>query len=157
MTKFIEKNYRVLAIIGFILIVFVITGGLIFGPFNEILPDSLRDRLGYPTTSSSLDEEIQVRLIVDFNGLRENINQTILIEANQTASAYSILLLANLSVIARTFPNGLFIEAIEGFEQTTEYYWKYYVDGEAGGIASDRFDLRENNIQEVSWIYKSFS
>ena len=139
------------------MIIFIITGGLIFGPFNEILPDSLREKLGYPTTSTSLDEEIEVRLIVDFNGFRENINQTVIIEANQNASAYTILLLANLSVDVKTFPNGVFIEAIAGIEQTAENYWKYYVNGVAGGIPSDRFDLRENNAKEVSWIYTSYS
>ena len=157
MANFIEKNYRLISIIGFILIIFVITGGLIFGPFNEILPDSLRERLGYATTSTSLDEDIEVRLIVDFNGFRENINQTIIIEANQTASAYSILLLANLSVDVKTFSSGVFIEAIEGIEMSAENYWKYYVNGVAGGLSSSKFDLRENNAQEVSWIYKSFS
>ncbi len=157
MANFIEKNYRLLSIIGFVLIVFVITGGLIFGPFNEILPDSLREKLGYSTTSTNLDEEIQVRLIVDFNGFLENINQTILIKVNQTASAYTILLLANLTVEVRTFQTGLFIEAIGGVEQTIDNYWKYYVDGNAGSIASDKFDLRENNAQEISWIYKSYS
>ena len=157
MTNFIEKNYRLFSIIGFILIVLVITGGLIFGPFNEILPDSLREKLGYSTTSTNLDEEIQVRLIVDFNGFLENINQTILIKVNQTASAYTILLLANLTVEVRTFQTGLFIEAIDGVEQTIDNYWKYYVDGNAGSIASDKFDLRENNAQEISWIYKSYS
>jgi hypothetical protein len=155
MKKFIEKNYRRLSIIGFVLIVIVISGGLIFGPFNEILPDSLREKLGYSTTSTNLDEDIEVRLVVDFNGFRENINQTILIKANNTASAYSILLLANLTVDVKTFPTGLFIEAIAGIEESPDYYWKYYVNGVAGGIASDRFDLRENNAQEVSWMYKS--
>lgn len=157
MANFIEKNYRLLSIIGFILIVFVITGGLIFGPFNEILPDSLREKLGYSTTSTGLDEEMEVRLIVDFNGFRENINQTILIEVNHTASAYTILLLANITVEVRTFPNGIFVEAIAGIEQNVDNYWKYYVDGSAGSIASDKFDLRENNAQEISWIYKSYS
>ena len=157
MANFIEKNYRLLSIIGFILIVFVITGGLIFGPFNEILPDSLREKLGYSTTSTGLDEEMEVRLIVDFNGFRENINQTILIEVNQTASAYTILLLANITVEVRIFPSGIFVEAIAGIEQSVDNYWKYYVDGSAGSIASDKFDLRENNAQEISWIYKSFS
>lgn len=157
MANFIEKNYRLLSIIGFILIVFVITGGLIFGPFNEILPDSLREKLGYSTTSTGLDEEMEVRLIVDFNGFRENINQTILIEVNHTASAYTILLLANITVEVRTFPNGIFVEAIAGIEQNVDNYWKYYVDGSAGSIASDKFNLRENNAQEISWIYKSYS
>jgi len=157
MANFIEKNYRLLSIIGFVLIVFVITGGLIFGPFNEILPDSLREKLGYSTTSTNLDEEMQVRLIVDFNGFRENINQTIIIETKQTASAYTILLLANLSVEVKTFLNGIFVEVIAGIEQNAGNYWKYYVDGIAGGIASDKFDLRENNAQEISWIYKSYS
>lgn len=157
MANFIEKNYRLLSIIGFILIVFVITGGLIFGPFNEILPDSLREKLGYSTTSSNWDEDMEVRLIIDFSGFRENINQTILIEANHTASAYTILLLANISVEVRTFPNGIFVEAIAGIEHTANNYWKYYVDGSAGSIASDKFDLRENNVQEISWIYKSYS
>jgi hypothetical protein len=85
------------------------------------------------------------------------INQTIIIKVNQTASAYSILLLANLTVDVKTFPNGLFIEAIEGIEQTADNYWKYYVNGVAGGISSSKFDLRENGAQEVSWIFKSYN
>ncbi len=157
MANFIEKNYRLLSIIGFILIVFIITGGLIFGPFNEILPDSLREKLGYSTTSTDLDEEMQVRLFVDFNGFRENINQTVLLEVNQTASAYTILLLANITVKVKTFPNGIFVEVIAGIEQNADNYWKYYVDDSAGSIASNKFDLRENNAQKISWIYKSYS
>ncbi|NHJ33168.1 MAG: DUF4430 domain-containing protein [Asgard group archaeon] len=157
MANFIEKNYRRLSIIGFIVIIFVITGGLIFGPFNEILPDSLREKLGYSTSSTSLDEDVQVRLIVDFNGFQENYNQTIIIIANQTASAYSILLLANFSVEVTTYPNGVFIESIAGVGNSAENYWKYYVDGDAGSIASDKYDLRENSTKEVSWIYTSHS
>ncbi|MGC9777940.1 MAG: DUF4430 domain-containing protein [Candidatus Heimdallarchaeota archaeon] len=156
MGNFIEKNYQILSIAGFIVIVLVITGGLIFGPFNEILPETLREKLGYPAEHPNLETEINVQLIVDFNGFHENINETILFGINQTATAYSILTVANLTVKVREYNNGYYVEAIEGIEENSNYSWFYKVDGEAGAIASNRYDLRANNTTFVQWMYQSY-
>ncbi|NHJ87172.1 MAG: hypothetical protein FK734_17040 [Asgard group archaeon] len=156
MGKFLEKNHKILAIVGFIVILGVISCGLIFGPFNEILPDSLREKLGYTLNNADNDTDITVRLIVDFNGYHENINETIFFDANQTATAYSILTTANLTVDIRNFINGIFVEGIEGIKKDANHYWWYLYDGENGEIASNRFDLRANNVQEIIWIYKEY-
>jgi len=151
--QFIEKHHKIFATIGSVIIIGIIASGLIFGPFNEILPDSIRVRLGYDSPSVT-DQELIIRLFVDFGTIKDNINQTIIFKANETATAYSILLQANLTVEIDQYPNGIFVLGIEGVTQNSEHYWQYLVDDVAGNIASDRFDLNLNNAQKVSWLYK---
>ena len=156
MSNFIEKNYRWLSVAGFVLIVLVVTGGLIFGPFNEILPEPLREKLGYPAKQSELDTEITVQLFVNFNGFREDINKTVPFGVNQSATAYSILIVANLTIKVREYNTGYYVEAIEGIEENSSHSWFYEVDGEAGVIASNRFDLRSTNTSVVQWTYREY-
>lgn len=153
MKQFIEKHHRMFAIIGSVIIIGIIASGLIFGPFNEILPESIRVKLGYDSPTVT-DQELIVRLFIDFGTIKDNINQTIIFKANETATAYSILLQANLTVEIDQYPNGIFVLGIEGVTQNSEHYWQYLVDDVAGNIASDRFDLNLNNAQKVSWLYK---
>ena len=155
MAQFLERYHRLIAIIGFVFIVGILTIGLIFGPFNGILPEALRKRLGYHTSTND-NEEITVQLVVNFNGFHIDINETIIFKANQTATVYSILLAANLTVETKEFPNGLFIEAIEGVWQNTNYHWWYFVDNISGGISADRYNLRTNDVKIVKWVYKNY-
>ena len=155
MVRFLTQHHRLLAIIGFIFIVATITIGLIFGPFNGILPENLRKWLGYPIPTDN-NEEIAVQLLVNFNGFHSDINETIIFKINQTATVYSILLAANLTVDVKEFPNGLFIEAIEGVYQNTNYHWWYFVNSSSGGVAADRYDLRDNDVKIVNWVYKKY-
>ena len=150
--KSIEKKYKIFTIIGLVFIILVLAGGLIFGPFNSILPEGLRQKLGY---GSDQEGEIEVRLIVDFSGFKEDINITILFEDNEIATAYSILLEANLSVRIKEYQNGFFVEGIEDIIYTSEYFWWYLADGQSGGVASNRFDLRINNVLIIEWQYKN--
>lgn len=153
MKQFIEKHHKILAILGSVIIIGIIASGLIFGPFNEILPESIRVKLGYDSPSVT-DQEFTIQLYVDFGAIKESINQTIIFETNETATAYSILIQANLTVEIKQYPNGIFVLGIEGVTQNSEHYWQYLVDNVAGNIASDRFDLNANNVQKVSWLYK---
>lgn len=152
MGKTIEKKYLILSITGFIIILLTLTGGLIFGPLNHILPESIRKKLGYTIETGT---EITVRLIIDYNGERENYNETIFFMENQTATAYSILETANLTVISTAYQDDIFVEAINGIEQNATHYWWYLIDGIDGGIASNRFDLRSNNVEVVTWIFRT--
>jgi hypothetical protein len=152
MVKAIEKKYLIISIAGFIIILLTLTGGLIFGPFNHILPESLRKKLGYTLESGT---EITVRLIIDYNGELENFNETIFFLENQTATAYSILEVANITVIITANQDDIFVEAINGIEQNVTHYWWYLIDGIDGGIASNRFDLRSNNVEVVTWVFRT--
>ena len=109
------------AIIGSVIIIGIIASGLIFGPFNEILPESIRVKLGYDSPTVT-DQELIVRLFIDFGTIKDNINQTIIFKANETATAYSILLQANLTVEIDQYPNGIFVLGIEGVTQNSEHY-----------------------------------
>lgn len=155
MSKFVKNQHQKIAMIGSIFILSIVVSGLIFGPFNEILPESLRERLGYPNPSNK--KPLEVNLFIDFNGYKENFNRSISFQANQTATAYSILLQANLSVETNSFAQGIFVETIEAVGQDGNHFWWYLVDGKDAAIASDRFNLRDKNVKEVSWIYKSYS
>jgi len=153
--NFISKNHKILAIIGGIVIVLVITSGLLFGPFNEVLPDSLREKLGY-SVNSDIDNEITVQLFIDFDGEQQNINVTITIPANHSATAYSILLQANLTVEYESYPNGKYITSIGGVAEDMTHYWRYLVDNESGNVAADRYDLRSFESKIVSWIFRTY-
>ncbi len=155
MNNFISKNHKILAIFGGIIIVLVITSGLLFGPFNGILPDSLREKLGY-SVNTNVDDEVTVQLFIDFSGELQNINVTITIPANQTATAYSILLHANLTVGYENYPNGKYITSIGGVTEDISHSWQYLVDDEPGNVAADRYDLRAYDSKNVSWIFRTY-
>lgn len=155
MNNFISKNHKKLAIIGGIIIVLVITSGLLFGPFNGVLPDSLREKLGY-SVNNDIDDEITVQLFIDFNGEQQNINVTVTIPANHTATAYSILLQANLTVEYENYPNGKYITSIGGVAEDITHFWQYLVDDVSGNVAADRYDLRAYESTTVSWIFRTY-
>lgn len=155
MNNFISKNHKTLAIIGGIIIVLIITSGLLFGPFNGILPDSLREKLGY-SVNNDIDNEITVQLFIDFNGELQNINVTITIPANHTATAYSILLQANLTVEYENYPNGKYITSIGGVAEDITHFWQYLVDDVSGNVAADRYDLRAYDSTTVNWIFRTY-
>jgi hypothetical protein len=150
MTNFIEKNYRLIAIIGSVVVGAIIISGVTIGVLNDF----------WRNPEQEIPEEglkpITVDLYVNFNGFHSNINTTIHFTNNQTASAYTILVNANLTVTFDQYPHGVYIRSIEGINQNINHYWFYQVDGMDGHIASDRFDLREVNASQVTWIYRSF-
>ncbi len=154
MKDFISKNHKILSIIGGTIIVLVITSGLLFGPFNGILPDSLREKIGYGV-NNDIEGEITVQLFVDFNDERQTINITITIPTNRSATAYSILLYANLTVEYEDYPNGKYITSIGGVTEDLTHNWQYLVDDESGNVAADRYNLRAFESTIVSWIFKT--
>jgi len=148
-----EKQLKGTIIAGALVIMSVIIGGLIFGPFNEILPDSLREKLGYTTSETGT---ITTQLYVDFNAARENVNLTIIFQENETATAYTILLKANLTVQIKEYQQGIYVEGIEGVLQNATHYWWYQIDGQDGVIAANRLNLRSNEVQTVTWLFKHY-
>jgi hypothetical protein len=155
MKEFIKQNHKILGIIGSLCLAGIIIAGLIFGPLNIVLPRDLRERLGYLAPTSE-PYPISVDLFVDFNGAKEVINLTVHFKANQTATAYSILLQANLSVsVNEEYSFGVYITGIEGIKQDAVHYWWYLIDGENGLVAADKCNLRTLQAKAVSWIYKT--
>lgn len=154
MSKITVHKSTILAILGITIVLGIITSGLIFGPFNEILPEAWRERLGYPTETNN-DTPFEIRLIVNFGNIQPLENITLSIPINETCTAYSVLLTANFTVEIDQYPSGIFIKGINGVNQDTSYYWWYLVDGISGTLASNKYDLRSNEIKEVTWIYKS--
>jgi hypothetical protein len=151
MVQSTRRIYILITVVGTFVVATTLAGGLIFGPFHNILPDSWEEKLGYQTSTGS---EITVQLVIDYNGEKELFNESIFFSENQTATAFSILEIANISVKTNTQPNGIYVEAIGGIEENSTHYWWYYIDGESGGVASNRYDLRVNNAATVTWIFK---
>lgn len=147
MTKFIEENYRLIAIIGSVLVGAIIISGVTLGVLNDF----------WKNPGQEIPEGVKpitVDLFVNFNGFHTNINTTIYFTENQTANAYTILVNANLTVTFDQYPNGVYIRSIEGISQNANHYWWYQVDGIDGHVAADRFNLREVNATQVIWIYR---
>lgn len=153
MKQFIERHHKLLAIIGASIIIVIIGSGLIFGPFNQILPEALRVKLGY-VDDENREESITVRLLVNFNGFSANINHSVTFPQNQSANAYSILLLANLTVTIENYQNGIYVKGINGVIQNGNHFWLYSVDGISGTVAADNFNLRANGAEVVIWQYQ---
>ncbi|MHA1124212.1 MAG: hypothetical protein ACTSO7_00900 [Candidatus Heimdallarchaeota archaeon] len=149
MTNFIEKNYRLIAIIGSVLVGAIIIGGVTLGVLNDFWKNP-----GQETPEGA--KPITVNLFVNFNGFHSNINTTIYFTENQTANGYTILLNANLTVTIDQYANGVYIRGIEGISQNINHYWWYQVDDIDGHVAADRFNLRDVNASVVTWIYRSY-
>ncbi len=48
---------------------------------------------------------------------------------------------------------GIFVTSINGVEQTGTTWWLYYVNGQLGGIAADRYGLMDGD--NILWKYTS--
>jgi hypothetical protein len=151
-----NKTTRIILIsVGSVLVLFVIISGIMVGPLSHTLPPAVRDWLGINTTEQN-NEEIYIQLVVDSKD--SCFNESIRFQKQEKATAYTILLQANLTVKINTnYQYGIFIEAINGIEQNATHSWLYYIDGEEGTIAADKCDLRSNGASQVFWGFQKIN
>ncbi len=58
----------------------------------------------------------------------------------------------NIPVVTKSYDFGIFVQSIGDKESGSEMAWIYYVNGAAGNVASDKYELKEND--SVEWKYE---
>lgn len=61
----------------------------------------------------------------------------------------------NLEVRAKQYKYGLLVEKIAEYEGSSTYAWMYSVNGKAGRIAADRYQVKPND--KIDWKFEKFS
>lgn len=124
------------------------------------------DRAGFAVnalkkTEDTVDEARRSQLIqltVDFGIDESGISQyapTEKFELQYTddLNAFSVLELAGLDVDVKEYDFGNFISSIEGVDSgTDDRYWVYYVNGELGKSAADKYLLNQGD--KVEWKFE---
>jgi hypothetical protein len=58
----------------------------------------------------------------------------------------------DIQIETQKYDFGIFIKSIEGFENTKDNAWIYYVNGKAGDVAADKYILKNGDV--VEWRYE---
>ena len=101
--------------------------------------------------------EQTVKTIIDF-GEEEKISYT---EENfKDLSAYDLLIKAaeknNLEIKIKQYDFGVYIEEIDGRENTNEKAWIYFVNESSATTASDQYKVQEGDLIEWKYIKPEF-
>jgi LAS superfamily LD-carboxypeptidase LdcB len=97
--------------------------------------------------------ENSVSLQIDFGDGKTTSFEKVLTGQEQTA--YSLLTAAaedkNLDLQTQEYDFGVFVKSINGYESTADKAWIYFVNGESGTIAADKYKLAPGD--KVEWKY----
>lgn len=98
-----------------------------------------------------------VSLQIDFgNGKTINFEEVL---ADEEQTAYSLLADAaddkNLDLQTQQYDFGVFVKSINGHESTADKAWIYFVNGESGDIAADKYILKLGDTVEWKYIAPS--
>jgi len=112
----------------------------------------IQKKLQSPSVTKQAQTEVAIpRVTVSiFNGVKP---QTYLnIQAKTAFEALTkIVNQEQLSLQTKQYDFGIFIEGVGGIENTKDKTWIYFVNGKSGEVASDKYDLKENDT--VEWKY----
>ncbi len=113
---------------------------------------SNRNTTGNIKSESAENIADRVQLKLDFgNGKAE----TSTYEINQDSTALTILKMASeekdVKLDVQQYDFGVFIKSIDGYESGADMAWIYYVNGESGQVAADKYELKNGDL--VEWRY----
>lgn len=123
-------------------IVFIILLGLVGFRLLKI-ENKVQDQQG--------EREENVFVIIDFG--EEQISDFVSIKKKTTAFGVMDTLAQQneIPIITEEFDFGVFVKAIGEREGSTEMAWIYFVNGEAGAVAADNFEVK--NGDTIEWKY----
>lgn len=59
--------------------------------------------------------------------------------------------LQNIPVKTKQYDFGVFVESVAGIENTKDKSWIYFVGGKSGDVASDKYNVKQDDV--VEWKY----
>lgn len=96
--------------------------------------------------SQQAQKSLTVTVLVDFDGLREQVEATA--SAQTPLAALQGL---NLPLQVKTYPFGSLVEGVAGYVNSASRAWIYFVNNVSGDVAADQYQLTAGD--EVQWRY----
>jgi KaiC/GvpD/RAD55 family RecA-like ATPase len=97
-------------------------------------------------------KEIKTTLVLEFS--EDEIDTYSLLQA-EPATAFTLLEKIaqeeGIELVTKKYDFGILVESIGGEENTKERAWIYFVNGKAGEVASDQYELSDGDV--VEWRY----
>lgn len=62
----------------------------------------------------------------------------------------------NIEIETQQYDFGVFVESIDGYENTGERAWIYFVNSESGSVAADKHELSPGDLVEWRYIEPEF-
>lgn len=70
---------------------------------------------------------------------------------NAFVALQSIAKQNNLELKTKQYDFGVFVESVGALANTKEKSWIYFINGKSGDVASDKYEVKQNDI--VEWKY----
>jgi hypothetical protein len=115
--------------------------------------------LGYPRQAYeqvkrvSGRAEVKVALTLEFN--EDKIETYGDVSLEQPATAFGVLEKVaedhQMELVTKKYDFGILVESIDGVKNTKDRAWIYFVNGQAGEVASDKLELADGDM--VEWRY----
>jgi len=97
-------------------------------------------------------ENSEVEVVIDF-GNNNKLEKKLNFEQGQTA--FSVLektaQTESLELETQQYDFGILVKSIKGYENSTDLAWIYFINGESGSLASNKYQLKEGDA--VEWKY----
>jgi hypothetical protein len=104
------------------------------------------------TTPPAIQTNSSISAITVVLNTGEEISTASGIQAdNAFVALQSIAKQKNLELKTKQYDFGVFVEAIGTLANTKEKSWIYFVNGKSGEVASDKYEVKQNDI--VEWKY----
>ncbi|OGM11977.1 hypothetical protein A2Z22_04825 [Candidatus Woesebacteria bacterium RBG_16_34_12] len=143
------------------LITLLVTLGLGYQALNNLIQiknsqPSQTKTLGVETKDSNDQVASYVTLIINAG---EGISSSYLLDAKEGTTVYSLLTKAQetggIDLEIKQYDFGVLVNSINGFENSSEHAWIYFVNGKSGDVACDKYFLKSGD--KVEWKYMTSS
>jgi len=140
------KKFRIITL-G-LLLVLIALAGVIFLSFSK--------NAKLPSTNIEQSKQQAATFIVDF-GNEEKLNAAYKWEGTKTVfdALVAIAQQEDIKIETQQYDFGVFVKNINGRENTAEKAWIYFVNGKAGQVAADKYELSPNDVVEWKYIIPS--
>jgi len=104
------------------------------------------------TTPAAIQTNSSIPAITVVLNTGEEISTASGIQAdNAFVALQSIAKQKNLELKTKQYDFGVFVEAVGALSNTKEKSWIYFINGKSGSVASDKYEVKQNDI--VEWKY----
>lgn len=156
-----NKIKKLHILLGLLLVALICGGFYVYRIINP--PANIPSR--HQSSSPDLSDEdmpkvTTAKLTVDFGEGKELIESGwINRDSSETFTAYDILKYTanekSLALEVENYDFGVFVKSINDLESTSEKAWIYFVNGESGQIAADKYELKSGDLVEWKYIIPS--
>lgn len=117
-----------------------------------ILASSSYPKTAPDSSSSATNQSENTQIVLDF-GNGETLSRSQAFQRGETA--YSILASLtdenDISMKVQQYDFGIFISSINGYESSPNKAWIYFVNGDSGSVAADKYFLEPGDL--IEWRY----